>query len=284
MLLKLLPCIVREALLSPNFVRTPEPEMLMEDDDGVKAYDREGQDGVLLGVYYYHIAQMCGVIRPGDTVIDLGCGPCNLLIKLADLNPRAKFLGIDLSKGMLEIAKDKIRDSGLDNITLMNDDISNISSIPAESADVIISSMCLHHLPTREVLEKTLAEMSRILKPQGKVYLYDFGKVKRTETIEFFLSTVKNGYVEEDYRNSLYAAFSLGDFNEVTQKYFGSRLSVYSTKLSPVIIVIKSDSHQVTSEQKEKIALQIDRLNKQQKNDFKQLKLFLSWNGLRFNL
>ena len=281
MLFKLIPCIAREVFCKSNFERTPEPEMLMEDFHSTSAYDFEGKDGVLLGVYYYQIIQMCGLIKIGDTVVDLGCGSCNLLCILAELNPDSEFIGVDLSDEMLELARKNIKEKNIKNIKLIKQDITNIKEIDNNSIDVVISSMAIHHLPTKEMLTSLFAEIQRILKQEKRVYLYDFGKTKRTETINFLLNTVTNEFVREDYRNSLMAAFTLQDFKNLSKQYLGGSIQVFSTLFVPVIIIIKSATHPLTIEQKQKLSLKIKRLNHQQSNDFKMLKLFLLMSGMR---
>lgn len=280
MLINLLLCIARELFSRPNFVREPEPEMLMEDHFGAAAYDYEGKEGVLLGVYYYHIIQMCGLIKANYTIVDLGCGPCNLLCILAKLNPESRFIGIDLSEEMLALAHENIK-KNINNVILIKQDITNIKELANGSIDVAISSMAIHHLPNKELLTRLFIEISRILKPEKRVYLYDFGKVKRTETIDFFVNTVTNDFVKEDYRNSLKAAFELEDFKYLMQRHLGDKAQIFSTLLVPMIIVIKSGSHTLTYDQTRQLKLMTQQLNTQQRNDFNMLKLFLRMGGIR---
>lgn len=281
MLFKLFLTIIREMLFTSNFKRQAEPEMLMEDALNVQAYDIEGQEGVLLGVYYYQIAQMCAIIKPRDIVVDLGCGPCNLLCILAKLNPDVKFIGVDLSTNMLQQAKRNILNNNIHNIELLCDDITNITQLKSQSIDVIISSMAIHHLPSVEALESLFIEINRLLKSEKRLYIYDFGKVNRIETINFFLSTVRNKYVKEDYKNSLIAAFKVKLFRTFSQKYLGKNIDIYYTRPAHIIVVIKSPSDTITKEQKEYIKNRILQFNSQQKKDYYMLKCFLSLNGLR---
>ncbi|NEL70151.1 class I SAM-dependent methyltransferase, partial [Escherichia coli] len=214
-------------------------------------------------------------------IVDLGCGPCNLLCILAQLNPESRFIGIDLSEEMLALAHENIKKRNINNIKLIKQDITNIKELDNGSIDVVVSSMAIHHLPNKELLTRLFIEISRILKPEKRLYLYDFGKAKRTETIDFFLNTVTNDFVKEDYRNSLKAALELEDFKYLTQKYLGDKAQVFSTLLVPMIIVIKSASHTLTYDQARQLKLMIKQLNTQQRNDFNMLKLFLRMGGIR---
>ena len=89
---------LREATARERTQRVPEPDLVMDDPEKVAAFTRAGrEDGVMAPVYLFHCAQICEVIRPGDRVVDLGCGPGTQLAMVARLNPDAHFLGIDLS-------------------------------------------------------------------------------------------------------------------------------------------------------------------------------------------
>lgn len=281
MLLKLLPNITREFLLAPNFSRTPEPEMLMEDNGGVAAYDEEGKNGALLGFYCYHLTQMCSIIKPGDTVIDLGCGPCNLLCSLAELNPDSQFIGIDLSEEMLSIAERNIAQRNIHNIRLLRQDVTNIHELISGSIDVAVSSMAMHQLPTKGMLAQLFSEVNRLLKDEKRFYLYDLGKMRRTETIEFFLSAVTNAVVREDYNNSLKAAFDCSDFDRLAKLFLGDNTTYFYTRFVPIIVGVKSKSHALSPQQKTQLSSMIAGLGKQQQKDFKMLKLLLRMGGLK---
>ena len=94
------------------------------------------------------------------------------------LNPDSRFVGVDLSEPMLARARDNLARERLANIELRHGDISNLINVPDHSASVVISTMALHHLPTLRHLQATFAEIARILKPNGGLYLVDFGHLK----------------------------------------------------------------------------------------------------------
>src|SRR3974377_2188441 len=95
-----------EPLTRERSVRVPEPDLVMDDPEQVAAYVRAGgEDGARASVYLYHTAQIWDVIRPGDLVVDLACGPLNQLAIVARMNPEVRFVGIDLSERMLRVAR-----------------------------------------------------------------------------------------------------------------------------------------------------------------------------------
>lgn len=98
----------------------------------------------------------------GVKILDVGCGngqDCKYISEKGfDVN------GIDLSLGMLAIAKEKVPNGKFEVM-----DIADIT-YPDNSYDGIISKCSLFHIPSEE-LPKTLASFTRILKPNGKLLL-----------------------------------------------------------------------------------------------------------------
>ena len=115
--LPVLKTLARELVSRERSPRRTEPDLVMDDPEKVAAYTRAGrEDGVMAPVYLFHCAQVCEVIRPGDTVVDLGCGPATQLAMVARLNPDVRFVGVDLSEEMLERARAYGAEQGLGNV------------------------------------------------------------------------------------------------------------------------------------------------------------------------
>ncbi len=98
----------------------------------------------------------------GIKILDVGCGngkDCKYIsLKGFEVN------GIDLSVGMLAIAKEKVPNGKFEVM-----DIADIT-YPENSYDGIISNCSLFHIPSEE-LPKTLESFARVLKPNGKLLL-----------------------------------------------------------------------------------------------------------------
>ena len=76
--------LIRELLTCKRCPLIPEPGLVMDDPEQVSAYVSAGREhGVMAPVYLFHGANICEVIRPGDTVLDLACGPGNQLALVA---------------------------------------------------------------------------------------------------------------------------------------------------------------------------------------------------------
>lgn len=114
-------------------------------------------------------------VRPGENVLEAGCGTARNLIVLAKRHPDARLFGLDASAAMLETASTKIDAAGFANIelkTALADDFSFAETFNlAEPFDKIFFSYSISMIPPwRESIEKAL----RNLRPGGELFLVDF--------------------------------------------------------------------------------------------------------------
>lgn len=112
-------------------------------------------------------------IRPGQHVLDLGCGTgtLTLMIKQAYLN--SEVTGLDGDPQVLEIARRKANRAGA--LITFDQGMAYQLPYPDASFDRVLSSMVFHHLTTQDK-ERTLTEIYRVLKPNGELHLVDFGE------------------------------------------------------------------------------------------------------------
>ena len=241
--LAVLRTLLREITALEHTVRVPEPDLVMDDSAKVAAYVEAGRpNGVMAPVYLFHCANACEVIRPGDLVVDLACGPANQLAMIAKLNPDVRFIGVDLSEPMLARARDYVHSVGLTNVELQLCDITAMSQFADRSIDTVISTVALHHLPTTGHLASTFSEIKRLLKPNGGAYIVDFGRLKSERSIRYFAYQYADRQPELftiDYLYSLRAAFALDDF-EAAGRSLRHIARLYKTFLSPYMVAFKS--------------------------------------------
>lgn len=239
--------IALEAFSLERIGRTPEPSLVMDDEDQVRAYVAAGREtGVMAPTYIFHGANISEVIKQGDRVLDLACGPANQLALVARLNPNVNFIGIDLSASMLAKANALITTQGLSNVSFLEGDITNLSAFDDCSFDAVISTLSLHHLPTLEMLQQTFSEVSRVLRPDGGVYITDFSRLKRRSSIEYFAYQYADRQpplFTQDYLNSLLAAYTLDELRTAAAPIL-KRASLSSTWLVPFMASFKSQVRQ----------------------------------------
>ncbi|MCR4734434.1 MAG: class I SAM-dependent methyltransferase, partial [Treponema sp.] len=111
-------------------------------------------------------------IADGARVLELGCGTASMWKGQESLIQKCGQLVLsDFSQAMVEAAKETLGWQK-DNLEFKIIDIQNI---PYEdnSFDLVIANMMLYHVPN---LPRALAEVGRVLKPQGKLYTATYGE------------------------------------------------------------------------------------------------------------
>jgi len=103
------------------------------------------------------IVDLAGAVD-GLSVLDVGCAAGHLSALLAERG--AKVLGIDVSEGMVAVAREKFGDVARFEVS----DVTRPLDVEDGSIDVITASLVLHYLKDWAA---TLAEFRRVLKPGG---------------------------------------------------------------------------------------------------------------------
>lgn len=107
------------------------------------------------------------------TVVDLGCGPGTVLRLLRAKRPDLRLIGTDIDPAMIAIAERKAQGKSITFVEASADAL----PLPPASADIIVSSLVFHHLPT-EVKRGAFREVKRLLKHGGEFLLCDFARAE----------------------------------------------------------------------------------------------------------
>ncbi|MCK5147635.1 class I SAM-dependent methyltransferase [bacterium] len=114
-------------------------------------------------------------IKPGDTVLDMGCGPGFFTIPMAKLTgPEGKVIAADFQQEMLDITKRRAKRRNLSkHITLHRTEADSINL--KESVSFILAAHVVHELPDAEVFFNEAFEILKsggiclIIEPRGHV-------------------------------------------------------------------------------------------------------------------
>jgi len=111
-----------------------------------------------------------GDLRPGETVVDVGCGAgFDSLIAARQVGPGGRVTGVDMTPAMLEKARAGARAGGVTNAEF-REGLAEALPVEDGSADVVISNGVINLCPDKMVV---LQEINRVLKPGGRLQVGD---------------------------------------------------------------------------------------------------------------
>jgi SAM-dependent methyltransferase len=106
--------------------------------------------------------------RPGERLVDLGCGRGGDLLRAAALvGPGGRVTGVDATPQMVQAARE--RTAGLGNAKVVEGDLADVP-LPAGCADVVVSNCAINHAPDKAAVYR---EVGRLLAPGGRVVVSD---------------------------------------------------------------------------------------------------------------
>jgi ubiquinone/menaquinone biosynthesis C-methylase UbiE len=144
-------------------------------------------------------------------VVDLGCGPADIAMRLSRASKTAHTTGVDGSRAMLHIARAALRSAGLENrVKLLEARIPGVA-LTAGSFDLVLSKDMLHHLPDPQVLWH---EVRRLGRPGAAVCIVDLCRPESPAAAHEIVERVSGGehpLLKTDFYNSLCAAFTAAE-------------------------------------------------------------------------
>lgn len=215
--------------------RVPEPSEAMLDLEQIRSYVKAYEwGGPTSALQLNHLRELSRLIRPGDTILDLACGPGPLLLELATLYPDCRFIGVDLSEPMLSELHRQKEALALTNVDTLCEDIRALPSLGTQAIDVVITTSALHHLPDIESLESTMQRIDTVLRRDGGLFVFDFGLLKSQATRDLLVADVARKappLTARDYDHSLRAAFPIDEVERIVRRSFSRPIHLSSSLL-----------------------------------------------------
>jgi ubiquinone/menaquinone biosynthesis C-methylase UbiE len=143
-------------------------------------------------------------VRPGDVVLDLGCGAgIDVALAAGKVGPTGRVIGVDMTDEMIAKARAVLAQAGLTHADIRK---GIIEELPVETASVdwVISNCVINLSPEKP---RVFAEIARVLKPGGRVMVSDIltdglpGEVR--QNLVLYSSCVAGAISEREYREGL---------------------------------------------------------------------------------
>jgi SAM-dependent methyltransferase len=109
-------------------------------------------------------------VAPGARVVDVGCGAgLDSLIAARMTGPRGRVIGVEMTEAMRTKAQRAAEAAGATNVEI-REGYAEALPVPSGWADIVISNGVLNLVPDKAA---ALAEMSRVLRPGGRLQIAD---------------------------------------------------------------------------------------------------------------
>jgi ubiquinone/menaquinone biosynthesis C-methylase UbiE len=117
--------------------------------------------------------------QPGEKILEIGFGTGHCLVSLAQaVGPTGRLIGVDISDGMLAIARERLQNEGLaERVDLHLGDAAKLDFIEAGGLDGVFMSFTLELFDNPEI-PHVLQECHRILKPGGRLVVVSMTKTE----------------------------------------------------------------------------------------------------------
>ena len=124
-------------------------------------------------------------LRSGMRVVDVGCGPGALAVRLARENPDVDVLAVDGDAEVLDIARRKAEAAGVR--VDFRQGLATAPPVKLGSCERVVMSLVLHHLlPPAKA--QALAAAFSLLRPGGEIHVVEWGKSSGPLMRALFLS------------------------------------------------------------------------------------------------
>ena len=185
-------------------------------DNIAPAYDRLNHTLSLSvdRIWRRRVVRIVGRLHP-RRVLDMATGTGDLAVMMARSIPEAHIKGVDLSEGMLDVARRKVAARGLEERVTLEAGDAETAVAAAGSVDVVTVAFGVRNFGD---LDAGLREMARTIKPGGKVVVLEFSRPRNRlfrALYEFYTYKILpriGGMVSKDKRAYEYLPASVGEF------------------------------------------------------------------------
>jgi cyclopropane fatty-acyl-phospholipid synthase-like methyltransferase len=181
----------------------------MDSEEQTAAYaeaDFEESNSLFVDRFALHFRDL----PPRGRMLDLGCGPGDIVIRLARAHPGWSIIGVDAGENMLKRAQERLAAEDLGARVSFR-----LSYLPDDTLeggwDAVVSNSLLHHLPSPRVLWDSISSLGG---RGAAVQVMDLVRPESEAHARRLVDLYADGapaVLREDFHNSLLAAYTVGE-------------------------------------------------------------------------
>lgn len=148
-------------------------------------------------------------VKPGEKILDVASGSADLAMAFAKISGAGNVWQTDINEAMLGVGRDRLVNAGLATPNALCD--AECLPFSSDSFDLVTVAFGLRNMTHKDL---ALAEMTRVLKPGGRLLVLEFSKVHETlkkpyDVYSFRLLPLMGKYVAKDEASYRYLAESI---------------------------------------------------------------------------
>jgi len=192
--------------------RVPEPELML-DDEQVRAYaegDFEAPHAHCVELLFDRL----GGLSASGVGVDLGCGPAEITLRLAERLTGWQLYGVDGSAAMLARGREEARGAGVERRVHLHERFLPTRELPGAPFDLVFSNSLLHHLADPVALWTTARAVGR---SGASLFVMDLLRPDSRERVGELVESYAAGEPEvlrRDFEASLCAAYTTDEVRE----------------------------------------------------------------------
>jgi len=171
-------------------------------------------------------------LRPGEVVLDLGCGAgFDVFLAARAVGPAGRAIGVDMTEAMLARARENARQGGFANVEFRAGAIEDLP-VEDESVDVVISNCVINLSPDKP---RAFREAFRVLRSGGRLAVSDLVLERPLpaalrDSVEAWVGCLAGALLRRDYLEAIRGA-GFRDVRIVSEAGYGGVIDVQSPEI-----------------------------------------------------
>ncbi|MEK7233789.1 MAG: methyltransferase domain-containing protein [Elusimicrobiota bacterium] len=146
-------------------------------------------------------------LKPGASILDVGCGKGYLLYEFMQLLPGAKVAGLDISSYAIENAKDEVK-------PFLTQGNATSLPYPDKSFDFVYSLITFHNLYNYE-LRKALQEVERVGRGAKHIAVESYRNEREKANLVYWQLTCRSFYTPKEWEWFMKESGYTGDYSYI---------------------------------------------------------------------